>query len=64
MVESTGVTEEDIRREIAFVKQKLDAKTLASAPGGLKKRHPRPAYDDDATYRPGAFAGLFQENTQ
>ena len=22
---------------------------------------PRPAYNDDATYRPGAFSGLFKE---
>lgn len=54
-----GATQEKLTRS-QMLKQFMDAETLSSYPQGIKKRVARP-YDDDATYRPGAFAGLVDE---
>lgn len=65
-----GATQEKLTRS-QMLKQFMDAETLSSYPQGFKKRIQSPIprenyrsmypYDDDATYKPGAFAGLVDE---
>ena len=38
-----------------LMRQLVDASVLSSDPGGLKKRHPSPAYDNERTYKPTGF---------
>ena len=60
------IAKQEARAEVwkqigAQAKMEADARLLTSYPGGLLKRHPSSAYDDDRTYSSSSFGFLQNE---